>query len=475
MPTILKTKTADTILRWASCAMAAACAAIFMLSLIRYSPKPVFLTIAPYPVAALVLCRLLRGEYKARPVYWLAAAFVAWFAVARLLLDNVFTSQPYYFLIEIAIIFIFVFPLARSLGAAGRLYLLDALAAVFILVVTFNSVVGLVTVIIDEVKHILAGLHWYGLNGGRLHILSLNPNISSPFIVLAIVLTVYLLLRYKKRWLWIPGALVLAVNYLTLSATASRASNLALMAAVAVMAAVGAAKAIKRSFRGRTAVIALIAAAAVALCAWGLDLGAKALNYGAAVYEKRTQTEQTLPAEAESAETTEETTEETTVISEREDSGSNGRMAMYRSFFAYLRDHPSVLFYGEDYLTVRMMTRYDSDNALAIHLHNAFFQTLAETGVIGLGLILAICVFLLIYSLRILFSRERTAAEKMLPVLLLVLIVDSMAESPLFVPYDEATNSFFNFFFFLCAGYVVELGRKSAAPQSSCGQIGEEH
>lgn len=150
-------------------------------------------------------------------------------------------------------------------------------------------------------------------------------------------------------------------------------------------------------------------------------------------------------------------------------------MAMYRSFFAYLRDHPAVLLYGEDYLTVRMMTRYDSDNPLAIHLHNAFFQTLAETGVPGLALILAICVFLLIYSLRILFSPERSAAEKMLPVLLLVLIVDSLAESPLFVPYDEATNSFFNLFFFLVAGYVVELGRKTGGAEPPHNAIGEQN
>lgn len=474
MPTLLKTKKADTILRWAACVLMAACASIFLLSLIRYSLKPVFLDIVPYPIAAVVLCWLVRGEYKARPVYWLGAAFVVWFGVTRVLLDHIFTRQPYYFLLEIAIIYIFIFPLARSLGTSKRLYALDLLAAALILVVTFNSVVGLTTVIINEVKHILAGYHWYGLSGGRLYILSLNPNIASPFIVLSIVLTLYLLLRYKKRWVWIIGGLMMVINYLTLSATASRASNLALSAAGAVVAAVGAARLLKRHFRGRAAVIAAITAAMIALCTWGFDLGAQLLNCGATVYERHAQTVQTLPEESVLDET-EQSAETAELIMEREPSGSNGRMAMYRSFFAYLRDHPAVLLYGEDYLTVRMMTRYDSDNPLAIHLHNAFFQTLAETGVPGLALILAICVFLLIYSLRILFSPERSAAEKMLPVLLLVLIVDSLAESPLFVPYDEATNSFFNLFFFLVAGYVVELGRKTGGAEPPHNAIGEQN
>lgn len=480
MPTILKTKTADKILRWAACVLMAACAAIFMISQLRYSTKLTFMDYAPYPVAAVVLCWLLRGEYKARPVYWLGAAFVVWYGVTRVLIRDVYGRQPFYYYAELGMIYLFAFAFARAMGEETRLRVLDWFARVTIAVVTAASVLGLYVVIRGQSLSFANERYCTVMLDGRLWTFGINPNICAVFIVMALLLTVYLMLRRQKWWGYAVGAVVLVVNYLALQATDSRTAKLSLLACVAVLAAVLIAKAFKRRSALRWAAIVGAAAAAVLICYFGFSLGAQALNGGAAAYARR---ESRLAAEtvmSEETVTAEEATEAAAVeaVAERElvDSYGSGRVRIYQCFFSYLNDHPSVLLKGANNFTIRLMSCYELENPTAymmIHLHNSFFQTLAATGVPGLLLVLAICVFLLIYSLRILFSRERTAAEKMLPIFLLVLIVDSVAESPLFVPYDEATNSFFNFFFFLCAGYVVELGQKSAAPRSSREQIGE--
>ncbi len=483
MPTLLKTKKADTILRWASCVLLAACASIFLLSLIRYSLKPVFLDIAPYPIAAVVLCWLVRGEYKARPVYWLGAAFVVWFGVTRLLIKDTYGRQVFYYYAEIAIIYLFAFPFARAVGERVRLRVFDWLALATVTVITAVGLFGL-AVMVSGQPFSFGGERFYTeMIENRLWILALNPNIAAMFMVISLLLTVYLMLRHRRRWMLVVGALALVIDYLTLVATDSRTAKISLLVCVLVSAAVLASRLFKRRFFARPVAIAGMAAAAVLICYVGFSLGAQFLNGVTTLHAQREAAAVSISEEGPETETSESAAEEiapVTEVAERDlvDGYANGRHVIYNCFRSYLEDHPSVLLTGANNFTIRLMSCYGMGNNsyyMKIHLHNAFFQTLAETGVPGLALILAICVFLLIYSLRILFSPKRSAAEKMLPVLLLVLIVDSLAESPLFVPYDEATNSFFNLFFFLVAGYVVELGRKTGGTEPPHNAIGEQN
>lgn len=484
MPKILKSKPADSILRAASCALLAVCAAVFMLALVRYKVKPACMDVLPYPIAAVLVCWLLRGDYRARPVYWLAAAFALWFAATRFLCGEGRNPQSFYYIAEVLIIYAFVFPFAHASGDAERRRFLDGFALVFAAVITALCAVGLYAAVIGEDVFLFGGSHWTCLLWGRLWVLKLNPNVGSMFMVLALVLTVYLLLRYWRPWLLIPAVPMLLVIFLALAISMSRATWVCLMAAAAVMAAIAVAKLWKGRGYGRAAVMAASGAAALVLCYLALTLGVQTMNFAAAFYD-RTQTPAATsenipqPAEMELAArvTTQPVLSELSTeaaVEQRGMLGSNGRMTIYRAFFAYMKDHPVKLLRGSDMLSIRLMSVYGvqgEEREMTIHLHNAFFQMLAETGVPGLVMVLALCVVLLIRSLRILFDPKRSASEKMLPVLLLVLIVDSLVESPLFVPYDEATNSFFNLFFFLCAGYVAELGKKhgAEAPHNAIG------
>lgn len=458
----LKTEKADKALRTAAYVLMAVCAAAFLLTEVRYGFKAKLLDVLPYPVWLVSLCWLVRGDMR-RPVYWLGLAFVAWFGMTRLLQGGAWDRLPFYLFAEVSIIYAFVFPFARATGDLRRLRVLDVLMAVFVLVMTLASLVGLWAVVHDQSLTLPDGRYPTGLgDGARLEILGISSNGCGLLMAMAILSTVYLLLRYWRLWRLIPALAVMIPNYLALAATDSRMAELSLVAAVLPAGAVVGAAALKRTFRGRRVAVAAIALAAALLCYVGLGAGVNILN-GLRVEENTTVTEtasvETESTEAEGAEA------EIPMLEARDkfDGYTSGRTDVYLSCLRYLNDHPAVLGYGADSIATRRMTSYGMEEAyyhMKIHLHNSFLQTLATTGLPGLALILAICVLLLICSLRLLFSPRRSAAEKLLPVMLLLLILDSLAESPLFVPYDQISNAFFNLFFFLCAGYVVELGSR---------------
>lgn len=464
----LKNEKTERVLKIVSIVLMAACAALFLYTLVRYKPKPVCMEILPYPIALVVLCWILRGDYAKRPVYWLAAAFAVWFGVSRLLIRDIYGRQAFYYYAEIAIVYLFAFPFARAIGERTALRVFDWVALAFVAAVTAASVLGLWVVISGQPVAFADGKYCTELVENRLWVLAVNPNISAVFMVLALLLTIYLLLRHRKRWAYAVAVPVVLIDYLALAATDSRTAKISFLVCIAVVAAMLVAKGRKGRGAIRVATVVGAAVAAALICYFAFSLGVRTLNGCAAAYGRHDgaaataqveQPEQSEP-DAQAQTQTEAMVTERAVV----DEPSSGRGFIYYCAYRYLCDHPSVLWKGANNLSIRLMSCYglgDNGYYLKAHLHNAFLQTLASTGVEGLVLVFAICVFLLVASLRVLLSPKRSAAEKMLPVLLLVFIIDSMAECPLFVPYDVASNSFMNFFFFLCAGYVVELGQKS--------------
>lgn len=453
----LKTEKADKALRAAAYVLMAVCAGAFLLTEVRFGFKARILDVLPYPIWLVSLCWLVRGDLR-RPVYWLGLAFIAWFGVTRLILKD---TQGGLFLLELSIIYAFGLPFARATGDARRLRFFDGLAAAFVLVMTAASLVGLWAFVSGRALTLADGRYLTGVDEDiRLEILGVNPNTCGLLMAMAILLALYLLMRrYTPRRL-IPALAAILPNFLALAATESRMSRLSLIGALIPVAAVIASAALKRSFRSRRAAIAAIAIAAALLCFAGLGLCANILNApnAAVIAEVEDTQAENTETETDSAEAAQE--QETTL-----DDYTSGRTSIYYYMFLYLQEHPAVLLRGADNYAIRAMTAYGSDIMyyhVKLHLHNSFFQAMAATGLPGLALILAICVLLLKSSLRLLFSPGRSTAEKLLPAMLLVLILDSAGESPLFVPYDQFSNAFFDLFFFLCAGYVTELGSRDS-------------
>ncbi len=454
----LKTEKADKTLRAAAYVLMAVCAGAFLLTEVRFGFKAGILDVLPYPVWLVSLCWLVRGDLR-RPVYWLGLAFIAWFGITRLLLKD---TRESYFLLEVSIIYAFGLPFARGTGDARRRRFFDGLAAAFVLVMTAASLVGLWTVVSGRTLTLADGRYLTGADEDlRLEILGVNPNSCSLLMAMAILLAVYLLLRrYTPRRL-LPALAAILPNYLALAATESRMTKLSFVGAVIPVAAVIASAVLKRGFRGRRAAVAAIAIAAALLCYAGLGLSTNILN-GPGTAEEPVAAE-TKGVRSESAETETASAAAELEWEETLDEYTSGRTGIYYYMLLYLEDHPAVLLRGADNYSIRMMSAYGSAIMyyhVKLHLHNSFLQAMATTGLPGLALILAICVLLLISSLRLLLSPERSTAEKLLPALLLLLILDSAGESPLFVPYDQFSNAFFDLFFFLCAGYVTELGSR---------------
>lgn len=471
----LRNEKTERIVRVVSIVLMAVCAALFLYTLVRTTPKATCMEILPYPIALVILCQILRGDYARRPVYWLAAAFVVWFGVSRLLIKDIYGRQAFYYYAEIVIVYLFAFPFARAIGERTRLRVLDWVALVMVAVVTAASVLGLWVVISGQPVAFADGKYCTEMIENRLWVLAINPNISAVIMVLTLLLTIYLLLRHRKRWAYVVAVPVFLIDFLALVATDSRTAKITFLVCIAVAAAMLVARRLKRRSVIRVAAIIGAAAVAALICYFGFSLGVRAINGCAAAYGRHDGVVASMQVEQVVSDGEAETQIEA-VVSDRAVLGGTGtgREMIYYCARLYLGDHPSVLWKGANNFSIRLMSCYgleDNGYYMKAHLHNAFLQTMASTGVEGLVLVLAICVFLLIASVRVLFSAERSAAEKMLPVLLLVLVIDSMAECPLFVPYDTASNSFLNFFFFLCAGYVVELGRKSKAERR---QIKEE-
>lgn len=484
MRTILQNEKAERWFKAASWLLMAAWTILFLVTIIFYHAKNNWIGVLLWPTALVGLFWLVRGGYRKCPVYWLAAAFVLWYAVVRIFLGNAMGAQTWYYLAELAVIYLFILPFAKAGGDELDLRAFDLVAGIVVLVMTLLSVLGLLAVPGGETRafpgggRVLISLGLYG----RLSFFELNPNICGMFLAISLLLTVYLTLRRTGRVWRIAGVIAAVIQFLAIAATDCRTAILALTAASAVVGAVAADRLIRRGFRGRGAALALAGVAAAAICFGAASLSVRLVEsvWGTAPLtsetEEATQEETDAVADDTVSYVASETTESETADSDDEtttqsgesmltrdlvDFHASGRMAIYSSFFSYLKDHPQVLLSGADSLSIRLMTRYGrEDGTIQMHLHNAFFQTLASTGLPGLALILALCVLLLVYSLRILFDPKRSLAEKMLPVLLLLFIVDAMAECPIFVPYDQKSNSFFNLFFFLCAGYVVQLGQK---------------
>ncbi len=456
---MLNGKKAERLLRAAACILMAVCAAQFLLTEIRFALKAPFLDVLPYPVALLVLCWIVRGDFRCRPLYWLGLAFIVWFAVTRLLIGDTRDRTPYYFLVEIGILYAFVFPFAHASGDAERLRFFDGFAAAFTALVTAGSLVGLWAVVGSRDWLVWNGGYRIGLDEDlRLEILGVNPNGCGVFMALAILLSFYLLARHWKPARLAPALAAALINYWALAATDSRTAEISFSVAAGAAAAALTFALVKKKTWLRAMAALCAAALMAALCYFGFGVGVRTINALARQDGDR----------REAVVETDEDSGAAAPVREIESRGqgdfyTSGRMDIYKSFFAYLKDRPSVLLHGADNFTIRMMTSYGMEERLAnmkLSLHNSFFQTLATVGLPGLGLVLAICVWLLIGSLRLLFDRERSAWERLLPTVLLLLIVDSMAESPLFVPFDQTSNGIFDLIFFLCAGYVAELGRK---------------
>lgn len=122
----------------------------------------------------------------------------------------------------------------------------------------------------------------------------------------------------------------------------------------------------------------------------------------------------------------------------------NGRTEIWTAFLKKILDEPEILLRGT------VDTRLVLKNK---HTHNAWLEALIMLGLPGFLLVLLFSWNATWASLRVLWRGSIGMFEKNIALLVLSMMIAALLEPCLFITYQEW--SFFDFFFFLCLGYLT--------------------
>ena len=475
-----KLKKADGIVSVFSAVLLGASVALFLLCLEYLGIKMTVLRWLPVPVYAFMLWSLLRGAYFKDAAYLCGFVFLLWYLLSRFLLGDTGLRLSVYTLGEMCTVYGFGFLFAAVSRDGNRRRFLNVLLSVLVLVFAVYAVVGVVASLWRVDITLPGGVHETYMDEwtGRLYILEMNPNSCAPFSCFGLVFTVYLLLEYKRRWLLLPGLILIVLFYWVLALTNSLGARIGLTIASAPMAAILFFRfvPIKKKW-----VFVPVMLAGLLLTWYGFLLTGSLLDgVSDRLLREKTIRQLRQVEEVGSGEELDTAVEEymedyyyADLVSEREslldNADMSGRTSFYVTVLEWLREHPKNLWLGciESRITILLGNTVD-DLRFYGYLHSSFIQALCVVGTPGLLIVLCLCVLLVVYSLKIIFSDKSEAAEKMLPVMCVPVAVQGLIESFLFVTSSSLIfSSVFNLLFFILAGYIVETQRKLKAEKSS--------
>lgn len=387
---------------------------------------------------------LYRGSLSLKSPATLGLVFILWYLLSRVFLGDTYLQRSAVTFADIAVLYGLALPFAALSNDGEKRQVLDILAVLFALTMAVLAWMSLYLAVTGN--SILMPKSGFGFGMGsdsRLAILGQNPNHSAPLMALGIFLTVYLLARYRNKWLLLPGLLGIVGMYGALSLTVSRTAFYGMVATSGVLAALMASR-IPVKKNGVKALVIAAAAAVSMLIVYvgfngsirllsGLAASAQGLGNGVAMTSGRD-----MSVEVQNM---------------------SGRGAIYSAIFQTLREQPQILLRGN--LDTDLMLRVSEIvGAEKLHCHNSFLQVLMYMGLPGLLIVLGLCVQLALSMLKLFFARNSTMAEKFLSLVPIYLLVSSLAESLIFVPWMNLCWSLLNFWFLLLCGYILVAGSR---------------
>ena len=431
--------------------------ALFFLCVEYIGLKQPVMRWLPIPICAFVLWTLLRGDYFRNPAYALGFVFLLWYTASRFLNGDTSLRASRYYFWEMLIIYGFAFLFARESGDAQSRRFLKIFLSALVLFFAFFAVIGVIVSLTRTEILLPGGVYptFFDESVSRIYILAQGPNETAAWATFGVLFTIYLLLEYNRPILLVPGVLLIILFYWILTLANTQGARIGMTVAAIPMAVV-----LFRRFipEKKTGLLILVAALSVVLTWYAVSITGGILG----------SVDRLLHAEETATETVKEDSQETEslIYEERESIKNNlalsGRVGMWETVLSWLETHTKNQVIGT--LEARIMTILSPGGTYYGYLHSTWLQTLCVAGIPGLLIILALCVFLLIYAFRILFSPYMTAAEKTVPILILPVAVHSLIESFLFVTNVPLNfNSTNNLLFFVLAGYTVELGRKAGS------------
>lgn len=399
---------------------------------------------AGWVLLGLSLCR--KGD---KGMLWLGGAMVGWFVLSRVLLDEHYLETSQEALGHFVAAYLVALPFAQVWDQEGRRRGLGLMCLLCAAMTSLLAWLGVGAVMTGRDISLPALGRCFYVAGGRLYVLG-YPNLGACAFLLGLICTAYLALTLRRKWL-IPLWLLMAVGLWTgIAFTVSRTVMIqcALFAAGAVFLLIWRSPLRPAWLR----VLAGLAAAAVVLA-----LGYQSFTWivkGASQFgAQAAETVQTGAAEIASRPL------------ERDLQTMTGRTGAFKGFFDLIRHRPKVLALGvlNKDLVVEL-NRYIPHQVLAAyyHTHNAFLQTTLHLGLPGLAMALWLTFLCLRSAVRILLLAPRgrvSAAEGLMPLACLVLLVGTISEVYLFTD----CFSICNYMFLLFLGYALQTEKRLRA------------
>lgn len=306
-----------------------------------------------------------------------------------------------------------------------------------------------------------------------LNVLSENRNTASFWFVLCFCLGIYQMTVCKRKLLYIPIALSMAVDYLFVALTLSRGSTIALSGVVAMLVVLLLKEHMSAGTKAfKAAVMALAVALALILTykSYGiigqliddayLASGAAAAQAAEADESDAAEAKVDASDESEAADEADEAgTKEVTGFQEYRGKSDmtrlSGRIPLWKSAIAALRVEPDRLFKGrliDEYMDLPNMLNPEKAIKLVNYgtAHNYLLDVLMFSGLPGLALVGLFTLFLFIRMLRVFFRHTGSISLKVLTLPLTATLAKNMMEANI-LRVDDISN----YLFFLIAGIFI--------------------
>ena len=428
-------------------------------------PLSILKAYVPALVFAVIGISLYRGDYGRCSIYGLGLLFLVWYVFTRIILSDYFLGRSFVNVVDLCVLYGFALPFAKLSGDGEKRRILDIFSLVYVVIFGIIAWISIVFAITGTGYTMPLSRQWFGLDSfsGRLQILGQNANPSAALMALGFFIAVYLLVRYRKRrWCIAPAVLALIGFYGALALTDARASIVAFLIAVGLLFAVIGSRIRISSPLLKGLVIAVMVVAGMLISHRGFGLALRVVNSLAVQVQMPAASDEVLGGEDANA------AEEVVVpvLEARDlinsDVGLSGREDVYMAVIPTLRDNPSILLYGDLENSIMSKIQVYSGSEY-LHMHNAFLQVLVLTGIPGLLFALWLTIRLALATLKLLFGTQ-PLDEKMLPMISVVMLVSSLVESYVFVPWMSMCWSQLNFVFLLFSGYLLETGDRYRFP-----------
>lgn len=395
------------------------------------------------------------GTYSKRSVYWLGIAFVGWFVVSRILNGELYLENSWWHMAGLCVTYLLAFPFAFAMDDAARRRGFAIIAGIFSVSYALLAWLSLIAILSGE-NIVLPHLgSEFGAMYFRLYA-NQHPNGSAMLCFIGLMLTLYLVFQYRKRWMLLPAAIMIVGFYLGIALTVSRTVMVELALAVGALAGLFClGRKLRHSWvRFSLAAVAFLVSVGVVYLSFDLAIdGVSALQSGEWLPSAGAQTVQA--AQAAPAVKADAAIKARPIVDNLKN--FTGRTAIWEGALELVKAQPKTLLTG--LLNSELVSQLKQYSPLQVdHAHDAWLHTLLNMGLPGLLLSIWFTLLAIRSGWRILlrYFDKTTWAEKVMALLALLLLVNCVTECVLFVEMF----SYANIVFFLCLGYMLELEKK---------------